>query len=214
MEPRVPTDLLIRCSCGALRGVARGVSAGNGNRIVCYCDDCQSFAHFLGRPDEILDAHGGTDVFQMSPAGVEITDGGERLACMRLAPKGLLRWYSECCRTPIGNTLATHRIPFVGLIHSCLDPSDGRPLDATLGPVRVRVHARFAKGGRPQQQAHDRVPVSEILRVAGRLLVWRLRGDHRHSPFFDAASGRPSATPRVLSAAELRAVRAETILQI
>ena len=49
-------DVPIRCSCGALQGYARGISRKSGRRMACYCDDCQSFAHFLGRADEVLDA--------------------------------------------------------------------------------------------------------------------------------------------------------------
>lgn len=201
----MPTDLPIRCFCGTLCGTAHGVSSDRGNRVVCYCDDCQSFAHFLGRGDEILDAHGGTDIFQMSPARLQITEGADHLACMRLRPRGLLRWYSDCCKTPIGNTLPTRHVPVVGLIHSCIDhAADGRPFDATLGPVRARVHGRFAKGDRTGLAAYDRAPVSMLLRVAGMLLMWRLRGDHNHSPFFEARTGEPSATPRILSEHELR----------
>src|SRR5688572_12534539 len=102
-------DLPVRCSCGTLRAVVRGASGGRGNHVVCYCDDCQSFAHFLERADDTLDAHGGTEIYQMSPARLEIIDGADRLACVRLAPKGLLRWYAACCRTPIGNTLASRQ---------------------------------------------------------------------------------------------------------
>ena len=45
------SDLPIRCTCGALRGVLREPSRDTGNRCVCYCDDCQSFAYFLERAD-------------------------------------------------------------------------------------------------------------------------------------------------------------------
>ena len=72
-------DLNIRCACGALRGVAQGVSGTSGNRIVCYCDDCQSFPHFLQDAERTLDAHGGTDIFQMSPAHLKITKGRDQL---------------------------------------------------------------------------------------------------------------------------------------
>ena len=34
------------------------------NRVVCYCDDCQAFLHYLKRAD-LLDAHGGTDIVQV-----------------------------------------------------------------------------------------------------------------------------------------------------
>ena len=75
--------------------------------------------------------------------------------------------------------MSSRQVPFVGLIHSCNDhASDGRPRDEVLGPVRARVHARFAKG----------------------------RGDHTRSPFFDAQSGELTVAPRVLSEDELCAV--------
>ena len=200
-------DLPIRCFCGALRGLVRDVSSNRGNRLVCYCDDCQSFAHFLGRADQILDSHGGTDIFQMSPARLQITEGAEHLACMRLTAKGLLRWYTDCCKTPIGNTVSTRQVPFVGLIHCCTDhAADGRSRDAALGPVRARVFARFAKGDRTELDAHDRAPVSMFLGFAGFLLMARLRGDHKHSPFFEARTGEPIVTPRVLSEDELNEI--------
>ena len=201
------TDLPIRCFCGAVRGVIRDISGNRGNRLVCYCDDCQSFAHFLGRADQVLDSHGGTDIFQMSPARLQITQGAEHLACMRLTAKGLFRWYTDCCKTPIGNTPPTRHLPLVGLIHCCTDlAANGRLRDAVLGPVRARVFGRFAKGDRTAPDAHDRAPVSMFLHLAGFLLMARLRGDHKRSPFFDARTGEPIATPRVLSEDELHEV--------
>ena len=205
----MPADLPVRCACGAVRGIARGISGARGNRVVCYCDDCQSFAHFLGGADRILDAHGGTDIFQMSSARLEITEGVDRLACMRLRPRGLLRWYAGCCRTPIGNTLASRQAPFVGLIHSCIDhQAAGRSRDEVLGPVQVRIQARFAKGDREGLDAHPRAPAWLFLRILSILLVARLRADHARSPFFDAVTGDPIAPPYVLSAEELGRIEA------
>ena len=204
----MPVDLPIRCSCGSLRGVASGVSGAVGNRVVCYCDDCQSFPHFLGKAAEVLDAHGGTDIFQMSPAHLRFTEGMDQLVCMRLRPRGMLRWYADCCKTPIGNTPPTRGLPFVGLIHACVDHvSDGRSADETLGPIRARVNARFAKGERADLDAHDEAPASMILRFLRILAMARLRGDQARSPFFDAA-GVPVAKPHVLSEDELRRVEA------
>jgi len=202
-------DLPVRCACGAVRGIVRGISRHRGNRVVCYCDDCQSFAHFLGSVDRILDGHGGTDIFQMSPARLEITGGVDRLACIRLRPRGLLRWYAGCCRTPIGNTPASWKAPFVGLIHSCIDRQAAGPSrDELLGPVRARIHARDAKGDRVKLAAHERVPAWLFLRILSILLVARLRADHTRSPFFDAVSGEPIAPPHVLTAEELGRVEA------
>jgi hypothetical protein len=130
-------DLQIRCSCGALRGAVRSASPTAGNRGFCYCDDCQAFAYFLGRAADILDHHGGTEIYQTSQGSMELDAGVNRLACMRRSSKGLLRWYADCCNTPIGNTLSSTAIPFVGLIHRCLVRPSGDPtLNATLGPSR------------------------------------------------------------------------------
>jgi hypothetical protein len=41
----------LRCRCGRVRGVASDVSRSTGFRFICYCKDCQAFAHFLGRAD-------------------------------------------------------------------------------------------------------------------------------------------------------------------
>jgi Family of unknown function (DUF6151) len=204
----MPTDLPLQCACGNVHATVHGVSADRGNRVVCYCDDCQAFAHFLERAPDVLDADGGTDIFQTSPARLEITAGADRLACVRLAPTGLLRWYTGCCRTPIGNTLATRRVPFVGLILGRTDSdAERRSRDDALGAIRARLHTRFAKERPPGVETDRRVPVSVIGRVLRIALVARLRGEHRRSPFFASETGAPASPPRVLAPAELAAIR-------
>jgi hypothetical protein len=207
-SPVVQTDLMIRCTCGVLQGVAHGVTARAGNHAVCYCDDCQAFAHFLARAADILDAHGGTQLFQLSPAMLAITTGAARLACMRLTPKGLFRWYASCCNTPIANTLPTNKLPFVGLIHLCIQrPPEDRSLEAALGPIQVHGFRRSAKGDLTAIPP-DRIRLPFlVLRFAALMLRWKLRGDGKHSPFFEPRTGRPVALPRVLSSVEHAQVR-------
>lgn len=201
------TDISLKCRCGAVRGIARDVSAANGNRIVCHCADCQSFGHYLERADEILDAHGGTDIFQMAPARLEITNGADQLRCMRLTENGLRRWYVDCCKTPVGNTLGSAQLPFVGLIHSFMDhEGDGRSRDEALGPVRFRVLGREASGDRSTLDAHDGRPASLLRRLLSLWFVARLRGEHAPSPFFDSKTGATTVTPRVLTDVERDAV--------
>jgi hypothetical protein len=116
---------------------------------------------------------------------------------MRLTPKGLLRWYAACCNTPIGNTWPTTAMPFIGVIGAFI----GAPPEA-LGPIRGRAWAKTAKGGRaavPKDGVPDPVMVARVL---AKLVRWRLRGDHKRSALFDAATGRPLVEPRVLAAAE------------
>jgi Family of unknown function (DUF6151) len=205
-------NLPLACACGAVHWVAREVSASRDNHAVCYCDDCQAFAHALDCADRVLDANGGSEVLQISPARIEFRAGGERLACLRLRPKGLLRWHTSCCRTPVGNTLASRQVPFVGLV---LRRADGEPerraRDAVLGPVRGAFHARFAVGDRSGLATHQGVPVALYARLFRMMVVGRLRGDHARSPFF-TASGEPIAEPRVLTDDELAAARAPLAL--
>ena len=193
-----PTDLAIRCYCGTVRGILTGVSARIGNRVVCYCDDCQAFANFLSTDCDILDANGGTDIFQVSPARLAFRQGKDQLACLRLTPKGLLRWYTACCHTPIGNTLPTGKLPFIGLIHSCMDPGD-RSLDEILGPVRMRVMTQYAIGDLAGGKTYDRFPLFSMFPFMWKLLQWRIRGDHIYSPFFDPVTGEPMAAPQIIS---------------
>ena len=192
------TDLAVRCFCGTVRGILIGASPKIGNRAVCYCDDCQAFANFLSTDCGILDEHGGTDIFQTSPAYLEFTRGLEHIDCLRLTPKGTFRWYTDCCRTPIGNTWPTGKVPFVGLIHSCLEPED-RSLDEVLGPVRYHVMAKYANGDMTGIDAYEKFPLHQIFPFMWNLLRWRIRGDHKRSPFFDAETGEPVVTPQVIS---------------
>lgn len=200
-------DVPIRCSCGALRGFARGVSRKNGLRMACYCDDCQSFAHFLGRADEVLDAHGGTDVFSTTLAHLEINEGADQLACVRLTAGGMFRWYAACCKTPIGNTFSSPRSPFISVVHSCMDhAADVRSRDEALGPLEIRANGRFATGDLSNLDAHPRIPMS-MLPFVVKLFIAKLRGEHSPSPFIDAETGEFRVVPQVLSEAELRDVR-------
>ena len=198
----MPTDLSIRCQCGALGGAVHGVSGKSGYRIVCYCDDCQAFANYLRNDGRLLDANGGTGIFQMSPAHLRITHGLDRLACVRITPKGPLRWYTDCCRTPIGNTPPTRQAPFVGLILSCIDTGE-RALDKALGPVGLRVMGRHAKGDRAALDAHDGFLPSQFAGIVWKLLKWRVRGDHKRSPFFDANTGAPLADAHLITEKKL-----------
>jgi hypothetical protein len=199
----IPTDIPLRCACGTLRGVALSVSPGAGCRVVCYCDDCQAFAHFLARPG-VTDEWGGTDIFQMAPSKVRITSGADALRCVRLSDKGMHRWYCGECKTPVGNTVSP-RVPFVGLIHTFMDHGgDGRARDDVLGRPLGYVQTKFAVG-KPSSGRR-----SSLLRVIGRsvklLGKWWLTRAGSPSPFFDDKTHTPRLKPRVLTVEERRAL--------
>jgi hypothetical protein len=186
----------LRCQCGTIQGVV--ADPRNANHCVCYCRDCQAFAHFLGRAEVVLDERGGSQIIQVPPKNLTFTQGGAALACMRLTQKGLLRWYAACCNTPIGNTLATPKISFIGLVHNCLE-TGGQSLDDSFGPIRAWVNPNGAKGD-PKPEAAGRGAV--VWWFISRTLKARLNGDYKHNPMFRSDTGKPVVVPRVLSAEE------------
>jgi Family of unknown function (DUF6151) len=200
----MPLDLPLRCRCGRTRGVARNVSASTGLRFVCYCKDCQAFARFLDRAD-VLDPAGGTDIFHMPPGRVKLTAGTDALRCLRVSGK-VLRWYSECCRTPIANSPAGPRFPVVGVIHSFMDhAAGGCSRDEMLGPPLCRIYERSAVGPIPPN-APGPPSVGVVARRVAKMLGWWARGLGRPTPFFDDRTKAPRAVPRVLTESERAAL--------
>lgn len=183
----------IQCHCGAIRGQIEG--KGTHNRVICYCTDCRAFARYLGKSAEVLDGQGGTEVLQVAHSRLRFTQGMERLAAIRLSEKGLVRWYAQCCGTPIGNTMANPKMAFIGLIHTCLDSTR---LDADFGTNIAVANVETALGApKPKQRG--------IPGVAARF-IWMLvtagvSGSYKKSALYDA-SGALRVQPKVLSAEE------------
>jgi hypothetical protein len=170
---------------------------------VCYCTDCQAFARFLKREHEILDEIGGTRVVQTVPANIEFTEGIENLTCMRLTENGMLRWYAACCNTPIGNTLSTPNLSFIGLIHTCLS-FDRTSLDKAFGQTQMYVNTKSAIGENKPKSAGV---LSGTLRVLGMILKARFDGRYKQTPFFVLESGIPIVAPKVLTDRELKNIK-------
>ncbi|WP_141731130.1 DUF6151 family protein [Oligoflexus tunisiensis] len=197
----------LQCQCGALRGQLTGLARSRAQRIVCLCDDCQAFAHYLGRAQDILDANAGTDVYPVYPAQIMLTQGVEHLRCLRLTAKGMLRWYAGCCRTPIGNCMAQPRMPYVGMIHCIMNHAqDGTTHEAALGPVHSRVQGKFGIGPLPPG-TYEKAPLSLILITIRFLTIGWIKGRHQPSPFFDEKTGRPRVEPYILTPDERENLR-------
>lgn len=192
----------IQCECGTVSGQLSG--KGTSNRVVCYCTDCRAFAHFLGRPSEVLDAQGGTEIVQVAQPRLTFSQGKEHLAAVRLSEKGLVRWYAACCKTPIGNTLLNPKVPFIGLIHSSLDRSR---MDADFGKSVAKVNTDTA-AGEPKPKPNG-IFVS-ILRFLWIVLSTRISGRYRKSELFNE-SGAPIVRPTVLTAEELRQLKSGAV---
>jgi hypothetical protein len=183
----------LRCRCGALQGEVE--LSRTATRAICYCRDCQAYGRFLG--GAVLDGSGGTEVVAMHPRNARFLAGLDSMACLSLSPRGILRWYARCCRTPIGNTTRNRRVAYLGLVHACLGDAEARR--ESFGPVRLVANRRSALG-----PAASAGPVSSVLALANLgtgVLGARLTGSYRHSPFFDD-TGEPVRVPYVLSLEE------------
>jgi hypothetical protein len=193
----------LRCRCGSVEGqLAAPRRAG---RAMCYCRDCQAFARFLGEPERILSAEGGTEIVATSPRHVRFTRGLELLRCMSLSEAGLLRWYTLCCRTPIGNTPRDPKLSYVGLVHACVAGSAGER-DAAFGPLRVAINTGSA---RAKVRATPMASVRAILKIVRNVAGSRLGGGYKRNPFFQPGSSRPIVEPQVLAPAQRAALRAD-----
>ncbi len=155
------------------------------------CLDCQTFARWLGNEDKILDEVGGTDLYQTTPARVRITEGGDSIRCARLSPKGTLRFFASCCRTPIANGTPSPALPFISIFGAFSDHQGaGVSRDDALGPVRLRVQAKGATGQAPHGSQHT-IDKATMAGIAAGLLWDRIRGQHRPHPFRNADGSLP-----------------------
>jgi hypothetical protein len=78
---------------------------------------------------------------------------------------------------------------------------------AALGPIRGRSFPEIAKGGRAAVPRGGLPAPLMVARVLLLMLSWRLRGNHRRSPLFDAATGQPRVPARVLTTTEREELR-------
>lgn len=197
-------DFPLRCRCGSVEG--RIAEPARGARAICYCRDCQAYARYLGEPERTLDAAGGTDIVATTPERLHFTRGQDQLRCVTLTEKGPLRWYAQCCRTPIANTPRSPKLPYAGVVHDCLAGSAAE-IDAAFGAARAAVNTESAK--KESGHAVSSTPVATfaaLLRIVRNVAGARLSGRWRANPFFRADSSKPLVPPQTLSPEERRAL--------
>ncbi|MDP2746694.1 DUF6151 family protein [Pseudomonas sp.] len=188
----------IQCQCGAVRGELDSI--GVSNRIICYCTDCRAFAHFLGKAPFVLDKQGGTEIVQVAQSYLRFCQGEDLLAAVRLTEKGMLRWYATCCTSPIGNTMASRKVSFIGLIHTCLDRQQ---MDKDFG-TKVAVLNTDTALGKPKPTQHGLLGV--IARFIWIVAKSCISGQYKKSPLFNS-SGLPRVSPKTLESDELEILK-------
>jgi hypothetical protein len=195
---RAASEVQLGCRCGEVKGRVVNAAPHTVNRVICYCDDCQAFLHHLGRA-ELLDEHGGSDIVQVAPATLSFHAGADRIAGVRLSPKGLYRWYASCCKTPMGNTVGPG-LPFVGIganVFQAPDEVFGKPIGGFLGKFAIGTPPPGATG----------LNLGLIARALRIMLGWKLRGRTWPHPFFDRETRAPRPPVTTLSREERDALR-------
>lgn len=187
----------LQCQCGALRGHISHTELAL--RGVCYCKDCRAYSYHLKTESLTHDVLGGAEFVATQSKYLSFTEGTQYLACLSLTEKGLLRWYTKCCNTPIGNTTRNWKFPYVGLISACLK-ADTKSFEHTFPKIQMRVNTGSAN------QAQPKMLFSTVVSLAGfmpRVIASGINGSYKQTPFFAAPAGSPIIPVDILSKAEL-----------
>ncbi len=187
------TNLALSCLCGNVTGALKNAGPATGDHVICHCSDCRRYAHLLDQDARILDANGGSALFAARCASLQLWTGRDSLRCVHLTDKPTLRWYAACCRTPMFNTYANGRIPYLTAIVANLD-SERR--EQVLGPPIGLLSIDQAKSG------FGTDPKLFVLRFIFGVLIRMAKdivsGDRRRSPLFDSRSLAPISKPQRL----------------
>lgn len=185
----------LECFCGKLKGNLQVVSNKSSLHVQCLCKDCQNFASYLKNEDKILDEHGASELFQTYPAYINIEDGIEHLTCIKLKEKGILRWHTSCCNTPVANTLASPKMPFAGISVKLMKFNSEEEKAKILGPIIMKAFGKSARGVKPPD-AYDTFPKTFLPKIMKFMFIGYLKSKHQPSPFFK--NGLPTVVPKVI----------------
>lgn len=184
----------ITCSCGTFVAQLQDVRPRSGTHLRCHCRDCRAGLRVL---DPTAQPRHGVHIFQTRPSSFKIVAGYEQLACLTLSPRGLLRWHTQCCNTPIANTLRKPGLPFVGVLTEHADPANA------FGPVVCDAFRTMRDGTQKTTGSF-----TMVTRLAQRMIADRISGAWRETPFFDVETKQPVVEPRLVSPEEKRAAYA------
>ena len=182
---------LISCDCGIFQGEITDCTLGV--RATCYCKDCQMFAAYLGKTDDVLDQVGGTEVVGLRHSTIRFINGAENIKCISLGSKGLLRWYTDCCKTAIGNTPRNFKVSHIGLIHNCIRGTSS-DFEKSFGSVKLRVNTESAKKPIKAKKPSLGIVFHYLLSITKEFVFSR----YKLSPFFNE-SGEPLVEVEVLT---------------
>lgn len=189
------------CECGKFCVEILTFPKNTPGRLKCYCDDCQSFLHYIQRAD-LLDENGGTEIIPFYPAELKIISGKELLKCLRLVSHGMFRFYTSCCNTPVANT--DPKRAWAGFHRRMLVRKISSHIEQSLGPIRASILGKYAKGV-PPAGTPQKINFTGIKVVLPFILKGILGKKSRPSPFFLDNSEEPVVPAYILSSEERKA---------
>ena len=119
-----------------------------------------------------------------------IEQGLGEMRCVHLTEKPTLRWYAQCCDTPLFNTFATGKVPYVTtLVGNCDEGLRTRLLGEPIGHLFVDDDPNDVGDVR-------HLPMATLMRhFFIRMVKDILSGDRRRSPLFDPRTLEPIVAP-------------------
>ncbi|QZD89836.1 hypothetical protein K3148_13740 [Qipengyuania aurantiaca] len=193
--------LKLSCACGEVKASVEKATKDEGDFVYCHCEDCQSVPKYLGKENRILEANGGTALYQSRCARLSFQHGKDKLAGLHMTDKPTLRWYASCCNTPMFNTYANGKLPYTTVLLANAD-AEGR---AALGEPMGHLHLADAPGDTTGLQP---LSMNALLRSFFKRLVKDIfSGDRRRNPLFDPKTLEPISEPHRLTETERQALQ-------
>lgn len=177
------------CQCESFEGSLQVYQKHKGFHVYSYCCDCQGFNKTLNSTHNKLNQNGGTELYQTRPGFYTIHKGINEVRAIKHTKKGLMRWYTACCKTQIGNTMARVKIPFIGIPVSLfkLDCS----ADNVFDPIEMRALAKYARPDKTPG-SHDTFPLTYRPKIIGFMLKGMIKGWAMPHPFYNPDGTRKS----------------------
>jgi len=185
----------LECMCGTVKGQIKVVPKSFFH-VQCLCCDCQNFASHLNNQDNILDKHGGTELFQTYPNTLVITEGENNIAGIQFGEKGIYRWHTTCCNMPIANTMNSSKMPFIGVSVKLMKFANEHEKIKILGPITMKAFGKYSIGEMPKD-VHAKFPISFMPKMIAFMLKGMIGGKNTPSPFFNGKE--PITTVKQLS---------------
>ncbi len=114
------------------------------------------------------------------------------LKCYRLSDKGVYRWVTACCNSPIFNTQP--KLPWAGIFRTAY--KDPAALSA-LGAIKARIYGKYALAGAPFKIS-EKISFKDKLVVMPFLIKGKILGMDKKSPFFRSDNVTPIVKPEIL----------------